>query len=129
MRASFLLAAAAAVFLAPAAIAQTVPDGTYGCLGYMGPTLMPMGTIEIRGSTFRYAPPGGKLGAFRPYVMNKAGKITWNGPMGALNDPGVITDSFLEVRPAYRSIIVKHKPKPEAYIMTMGCRNDTKPGH
>lgn len=123
------IVAAALVVAGPAIAAKPIPNGTYGCLGYLGPTLMPMGTLEIRNGTFRYAPPGGKLGAFHPYKVDASGKITWSGPMGALNDPGVIRESFVEERPSYRSIIVKHKPTPDAYVMTMGCRNDTKPAH
>jgi hypothetical protein len=96
----------------------------------MNGMLSAMGTLEVKGSTFRYAPPGGKLGAFSPYAMGGDGKITWNGPMGAINEaPSVIKDSFVETKPNYRSIIVKFQPVPGAYWMSMGCRNDVKPGH
>jgi hypothetical protein len=132
MKSTSIMMAAAALAAAGAgsAAAAAIPSGTYGCLGYMGSMLMPMGTIEIRANTFRYAPPGGKLGAFRPYSMDAAGKITWKGPMGALNEaPAEIKESFVEEKPTYRSIIVKHKPPGSSYWMTMGCRNDTKPAH
>lgn len=118
------------VALAASGAEAAVPSGVYGCTGYMGSTLMPMGTIEIKGSTFRYAAPGDKPGAFKPYTVDGAGKISWNGPMGALNEaPSRIKDSYVETKPGYRSIIVKHQPTGNGFTMTMGCRSDVKPGH
>jgi hypothetical protein len=113
-----------------AAAPAAIPNGTYGCMGYIGDMLSAMGTIEIRGSTYRYAPPGGRLGQFHPYSIDGAGKISWNGPMGALNEaPARIKESFVEQKPSYRSIIVKHQPTGSGFTMTMGCRSDTKPAH
>jgi hypothetical protein len=108
----------------------TVPSGVYGCLGYTGPTLMAMGTIEIQGQTFRFAPPGGSLGAFSPYRIGTDGKIAWGGPLGALNEPPAkISESYVEEKPAYRSIIVKYQPTGSGTTFRMGCRPDVKPGH
>lgn len=124
--------AALALGLPAVASAQDVPRGAgmppsaaYKCMTLSGSLLFQMGTFKIAGTSYQFAPTGGKFGRRSRFSMDANNHLHWHGPVGALTiPPARITDSWLERGTNYLSVIVKYKPEPNGYILTMGCRND-----
>lgn len=54
----------------------TPPDGIYDCNKISGSSYIHIGTIEIKGNTYRAF---AQEGPFHPYTMDGAGGITWSG--------------------------------------------------
>lgn len=66
------------------------PDGEYTCMKISGSSLINLGTLEIRGGTYRGL---SKTGGFSPMVISGAGNITWSQGLRGMPDGWKITDS------------------------------------
>ncbi len=61
----------------------TPPDGIYDCNKISGSSYIHIGTIEIKGNTYRAF---AESGPFHPYTMDGAGGITWTGGFSDMPD-------------------------------------------
>lgn len=61
----------------------TPPDGIYDCNKISGSSYIHIGTIEIKGNTYRAF---AQSGPFHPYTMDGAGGITWTGGFSDMPD-------------------------------------------
>ncbi|MDX2106948.1 MAG: tudor domain-containing protein [Candidatus Melainabacteria bacterium] len=59
------------------------PDGIYDCNKISGSSYIHIGTIEIKGNTYRAF---AESGPFHPYTMDGAGGITWTGGFADMPD-------------------------------------------
>jgi hypothetical protein len=91
-------------------------DGAYECSDFQHA----MGTVYIKGATFRFLPLGAYSGAFAPYQVDAAGAIQWGGAFAGLNDapPAMITESKVEPW----GFTVTFLASPGAVAQTMICK-------
>ena len=66
------------------------PDGEYNCMKISSGSLIHLGTLEIRGGTYRGLD---KTGGFAPMVINGAGNITWSQGLRGMPNGWKVYDS------------------------------------
>jgi hypothetical protein len=80
---------ASALIDAQAGAPGPIPDGSYNCHKISGSQLIGLGTLEIRGKTYRVSDKD----AFAPFSVDGAGKITWSAGISFLPDGWKVTGS------------------------------------
>ena len=66
------------------------PDGEYNCMKISGSSLIHLGTLEIRGGTYRGL---SKAGGFSPMIVSGGGNITWSQGLRGMPEGWKVTDS------------------------------------
>lgn len=66
------------------------PDGKYQCNKISGSSYINLGTLEIKGKTYRGFVAEG---AFHPYTMDASGNITWTKGLEGMPDGWTLTTS------------------------------------
>lgn len=86
------IAASMSVTLIAGAVAGkgAPPDGTYNCCKISGSSLINIGTIEIKGKTYRGLVAEG---AFHAYTMDASGNITWTNGLAGMPEGWKLTTS------------------------------------
>lgn len=76
------------------------PEGEYNCHKISSGQLIGLGTLDIRGKTYRV----GKEDAFAPFTMDGAGNITWSAGINFMPDGWKILSS------AYKGLTKEGQP-------------------
>lgn len=113
--------------LRPASAANTrldgpLPDGEYDCAigsgSFSHPNVVPMGRLDIKGSSYRFRPLGHASTGFAPYSVERNGSIHWSGHMGALDAPPSVLVRSTKTPQGFN---VVYLVRPGADADTMSC--------
>jgi len=81
-RIAVVVLAAFAFLLLSSEAEAAAPDGVYTLMKISGGSLMNLGTLEIKGQTYRL----NEEGQFAPFTEDEAGNITWSAGLDILPD-------------------------------------------
>src|ERR1700684_3253871 len=86
-KALYGLVVLAAVCASAPASAGPLANGQYDCAIPMGMGVMPMGRMDISGSTYRFRPMGKVTQGYAAYAVGGDGTIHWAGKLGDMEKP------------------------------------------
>jgi hypothetical protein len=119
IRALHAFAFAAVVCASAPAMAGPLANGQYDCAIPMGMGVMPMGRVDISGSTYRFRPMGNVTQGYAGYSVGGDGTIHWAGKLGDMEKPPSVVISS-NVR-AY-GFSIYYRSSPSGFAETMSCR-------
>ena len=104
--------------LGASASAATLANGEYDCAIPNGMGVMPMGRMDISGSTYRFRPMGNVTQGYASYSIGSDGTIHWGGKLGEMNTPpSVVMSSNVRTY----GFSVYYRSSPGGFAETMSC--------